>query len=222
MSTITSKVVPSNPDYTPPSYFFPMGLGTYLLATVKGTQRRSSIEKLIAEGNVLHVEDWLAHSSLDNDTRELIGRFHPVFMGGEYLPDLNEGGVEIARIELASTTADVISVRATKHKSRIYYSVQDEYSTEFKVKPGWSKAPLTCSQIINLIETTTDTKYGEQSLGLRSLDELYRLHGAGLDTCRSFVRITSAFYSELETCYEQAIEEWYQYCLKELLVDEKP
>ena len=115
----------------------------------------------------------------------------------------------------------MISVRATKHKSRIYYSVQDEYSTEFKVKPKWSKAPLTCSQIINLIETTTDTKYGEQSLGLRSLDELYRLHGAGLDTCRSFVRITSAFYSELETCYEQAIEEWYQCCLKELLVDEK-
>ena len=115
----------------------------------------------------------------------------------------------------------MISVRATKHKSRIYYSVQDEYSTEFKVNPKWSKTPLTCSQIINLIETTTDTKYGEQSLGLRSLDELYRLHGGGLDTCRSFVRITSAFYSELETCYEQAIEEWYQCCLEELLVDEK-
>ena len=129
MSTITSEVVPSNPGYTPPSYFFPMDLGTYLLATVKGTQRRSSIEKLIAEGNVLDVEDWLAHSSLDNDTRVLIGKFHPVFMGGEYLPDLNEGEVEIARIELASTTADAISIRATKHNSRIYYSVQEADST---------------------------------------------------------------------------------------------
>ena len=77
MTTITSEVVPSNPSYTPPSYFFPMGLGTYLLATVKGTQRRSSIEKLIEEGSVLDVEDWLAHSSLDDRTRELIGRFHP-------------------------------------------------------------------------------------------------------------------------------------------------
>ena len=225
MSTITPaitlEVVPSNPGYTPPSYFFPMDLGTYLLATVKGTQRRSSIEKLIAEGNVLDVEDWLAHSSLDNDTRVLIGKFHPVFMGGEYLPDLNEGEVEIARIELASTTADAISIRATKHNSRIYYSVQDEYSTEFKVKPEWSKTPLTCSQIINLIETATDTKYGERSLGLRSLDDLYRKHGVDLDTCRSFVRITSAFYPELETCYEQAIEDWYQCCSEELLADEK-
>jgi hypothetical protein len=35
-------------------------------------------------------------------------------MGGEYLPDYEEGDVEIARIELESTTADVISIRVKK------------------------------------------------------------------------------------------------------------
>ena len=220
MTTITSEVVPSNPSYTPPSYFFPMGLGTYLLATVKGTQRRSSIEKLIEEGSVLDVEDWLAHSSLDDRTRELIGRFHPDFMGGEYLPDLKLGEIEIARIELASTTADVISIRAIKRKSRIYYSVQDEYSTKFKFKPRWSNKPITLSQVINLIETASNDEWGSRALSpLFLLEYNYLRYGADLDTSRSFVRITSAFYPELESYYEQVIEEWYQIWSNKHLID---
>jgi len=42
---------------------------------------------------------------------------HPSFMGGEYLPDYRRDEIEIARIELESTTSDVISVRA---RPRIY------------------------------------------------------------------------------------------------------
>jgi hypothetical protein len=44
-------------------------------------------------------------------------------MGSEYLPDYAEGEVEIARIELESTTAGVISVRAKKDDERVAYSI---------------------------------------------------------------------------------------------------
>ncbi len=221
MTTSTSIDTPLDLNYAPQSYFFPMGLDKYLLATVKGTQRRNEVERLIAEGRILDIEDWLAHSALDGSTRELIGSFHPKFMGGEYLPNLGTGEVEIARIELASVTSDVISIRAKQRSGRIYYSIQDEYETNFKIKPAWSKQPLTLNQIIGLIETATDKDYGEQSLGLRALDDGYHQFDFNLETCRTFTRVTSAFYLELEVYYSQAIEAWYQQCVCELEVDEE-
>jgi hypothetical protein len=51
-------------------------------------------------------------------------------MGGEYLPDLKQDEVEIARITIASTTQDVTSVFARRGKHRIYYRVVDEYGGE--------------------------------------------------------------------------------------------
>ena len=220
MTSSTSKDTPIDINYAPQSYFFPMGLDKFLLATVKGTERRNEVERLIAEGRILDIEDWLAHSAIDESTRKLIGSFHPRFMGGEYLPNLGAGEVEIARIELASVTSDVISIRAKQRSGRIYYSIQDEYETNFKIKPAWSKQPLTLNQIIDLVETATDKDYGEQSLGLRALDEGYRQFDFNLEDCRTFTRITSAFYPGLESYYKQAIETWYLKCVSELEVDE--
>jgi hypothetical protein len=51
-------------------------------------------------------------------------------MGGEYLTNQDEGEVEIARIEIASTTADVTSVYARRDGTKIHYRVVDEYRGE--------------------------------------------------------------------------------------------
>jgi len=67
-----------------------------------------------------------------------------------------------------------------------------------------------------LIETATDKDYGEQSLGLRALDDGYRQFDFNLEDCRTFTRVTSAFYLELEVYYSQAIEAWCQQCASEL------
>jgi hypothetical protein len=48
-------------------------------------------------------------------------------MGGEYLPDRRDTEVEIARINIDSTTSDVTSVYARPGKDRINYRVVDEY-----------------------------------------------------------------------------------------------
>jgi hypothetical protein len=49
-------------------------------------------------------------------------------MGGEYLPDRRDTEVEIARINIDSTTSDVTSVYAKAGKDRIRYRVVDEYN----------------------------------------------------------------------------------------------
>ena len=42
----------------------------------------------------------LLNDSLDDRVRESLGRIHPTFMGGEYLPKYSRREVEIARIQL--------------------------------------------------------------------------------------------------------------------------
>ena len=49
---------------------------------------------------------------LEEEMRQDWGRVHPSNIGEEFLPPLRNGEVEIARISLASVTADQISVRA--------------------------------------------------------------------------------------------------------------
>ena len=56
-------------------------------------------------------------------------------MGGEYLPDLKQDEVEIARITIASTTQDVTSVFVRRGKRRTYYRVVDEYGGD----PIWQE-----------------------------------------------------------------------------------
>ena len=66
-------------------------------------------------------------------------------MGGEYLPDRRETEVEIARINIDSTTSDVTSVYAKAGKDRILYRVVDEYGgdTLTEKRTRSSKPPLS-------------------------------------------------------------------------------
>jgi hypothetical protein len=60
---------------------------------------------------------------LPDEDRRALGRLHPSFMGGEYLPDRRDTEVEIARINIDSTTSDVTSVHAKAGKNRICYRI---------------------------------------------------------------------------------------------------
>ena len=65
-----------------------------------------------AEGRSDQLDPTLLADRLEPEDRDGLGRIHPSFMGGEYLPRYEGSEAEIARIELASTTSDVISVGA--------------------------------------------------------------------------------------------------------------
>ena len=66
-------------------------------------------------------------------------------MGGEYLPADLEDEIEVARIELASTTGDVIQLRARPSDGRILYRAVGESWDEgsrYAVTPEESAEPL--------------------------------------------------------------------------------
>jgi hypothetical protein len=77
--------------------------------------------------------------ALGKINRQMIGLIHPMFMGGEYLPKTKPGEVEIARINLNSTTYDVAVIYARRVGQRIHYRMVDEYDGE------WLKTKTTCT-----------------------------------------------------------------------------
>src|SRR5690554_1885725 len=89
---------------------------------IKGQMRREMVRDMLeAEGEQRErydavlgplEEDVLEERAPEAFTRGITSLFGPGWMGGEYLPDMRAGEVEIARVVLASATMDVTSVRA--------------------------------------------------------------------------------------------------------------
>jgi hypothetical protein len=142
--------------FRPPSYFAPKPGLQELLSTVKGTARRFYIEFLADEGRLDEILPESAGESLGEPLRRAMGRIHPRLMGGEYLPNRRPGEVEIARIELASVTGDVTSVRARPAGERIAYRIVDEYSCEFTCKPRSTRQPLTLDDLVKMIDNCNE------------------------------------------------------------------
>ena len=133
MNTHSTSAVPEVPgidlDYSPRSYFLPPGVGVTHLAHVAGHERRKMARALLAAGEEDLPPELLAEL-LDKEARAAIGRIHPMFIGGEYLPPLKPDEIEIARVSLASVTADQISVRARNSANGIKYRIVDEYDED--------------------------------------------------------------------------------------------
>ena len=86
-------------EYRPKSYWVYDDPKKKVRATVKGSVRRAVAEAAL-DGDLVGLTDpHCFDQSLTEDERQWRGSFHPMFMGGEYLPDLCAGEVEIARVE---------------------------------------------------------------------------------------------------------------------------
>jgi hypothetical protein len=194
-----------NYDFRPKSYWdVPDPLGA-ILVNVKGTRRRQMIRDYWEAGVIVELEKDLLRDCLSEEQRNRLGKIHPSFMGGEYLPDYTEGETEIARIELESTTADVISIRAKKEGRHIAYSIVDEYETEFFVSPSHTDKPLKLSELISLIDGgmlqgSLGIYYTQMNYSGRSLEDLDRI--------RSFTHVDSVFYQQLNLHYEKLLDLW--------------
>ena len=96
----SSPVVPEVPGidfaFRPRSYFWPLGRETHLLTRIKGAERKAALKRLIDAGRIDEIPDFLAQSTLSETERQALGRMHPAFMGGEYLPNMLQTEVEIA------------------------------------------------------------------------------------------------------------------------------
>jgi len=189
--------------FCPRSYFWPLGLEAHLLSRIKGAERKASLKLLIDAGNLDDIPDFLAQSALSPDERQMLGRLHPEFMGGEYLPDLLCNEVMVARITIASTTQDVTCVYARRGKNRIYYRVVDEYQgdTLSQRSTRSSTRPLTLGQLEAFFT------------GAWSVFDVLEMNfgdaGYDLDKMQRFVvGVDSEFYPQLDALYRHRIDAW--------------
>ena len=114
-------------SFRPSSRLFPLTAEKLLLSRVKGTQRRESLTAAIEQDRLSDLNPFFTQTSLSAEDRRARAAIHPSFMGGEYLPDFEEGELEMARLSLRSVTADVISIRLRRTEVGFVYRIVDEY-----------------------------------------------------------------------------------------------
>lgn len=192
-------------DYRPRDYFWALDTNVLLPSGISGEARRKLFRARIEAGSTVY--DGLDAELLDNQLREAWGRLHPSNMGGEYLPPLRRGEVEIARISLESTTADQISVRARRLRQRIGYRVVDEYGSDtatYVCHPARSVTPLSLRDLVALMESASEG--GSIVFPILAMNSQYGTHG-GLAT---FITVTSDFYADLERYYHALTDAWLE------------
>ena len=174
-----------------------------ILKNVQGAMRRKIIQERWNAGTIDGLLDELLVDTLSDEQREDLAQIHPSFRGGEFLPPHAAQELEIARIELQSATFEVISIRPRRTDDIIFYSICDEYASEFELCLPLSHLPLTLGELIGLIDHA-----GEQdSLGLDfMLEQFPPEDGEGLDEVKDFCAVTSVFYPELARHYEKLID----------------
>ena len=201
-------------DFRPESYWAPARTPLEAaLRNVKGRNRREMIRDYHSNGLLPALSDNLLRDTLEEDTRRRLDLIHPSFMGGEYLPDYRRDEVEIARIELQSTTSDVISVRARPQGRRIEYSVCDEYQVEYRLPQKTSRQPFSLRELIRFLDSVEHPEHDPEwkrfgfvlSFNQTSLD-----CSGDLEVLKDFTSVESDFYPEFGRHYAKRIGDWYE------------
>lgn len=195
-----------------PATYWPESPGTRaFLARIKGMARRRIAHEAISSG-LPGVSESIFEPALDERSRRAWGGVHPALMGGEYLPDLAPGEVEIARLELASTTADVIAVFARREGDEIHYRVVDEYLVKYVVSLERSRQPLTLGELVALLDQSHNPDWHASARAHGLVEGFWEWHlRAGSEPPEhavEFVSLGSAFYPGLADYYRSRAEEW--------------
>lgn len=192
--------------FRPKSYWNDTTVEQAILRGVKGRRRRELISQALADGQFEHVAEEIQSAEISDDLRRRLGRIHPSFMGGEYLPGYPAGETEIARIDLESTTSDVISIRARREGGLIHYRVVDEYHEVFRCDPESSARPFSLGEFVEFIDAVSHNDlWGPYSL---AYNELNADAGTERRNLRHFTRISSDLYPELSDHFERVFADW--------------
>jgi hypothetical protein len=186
-------------SFRPASYFWPITHETHVIASIKGERRRNAIREAYDADRVSVLDEYYSTPVLPEEDRRALGALHPSFMGGEYLPNRQATEVEIARINIDSTTSDVTSVYAKVGKNRIYYRVVDEYNgdTLSDKHTRSSKRPLTLEELVEFF------------LGAWSLKDVLEGNDLDLEGAHDFTHPSSEFYPQFAAAIRARIDDWY-------------
>jgi hypothetical protein len=198
-----------------PATYWPELPGTRArLSRIKGTVRRRVAQEAITADGLGAIPEMF-EESLSDENRKAWGKMHPSQMGGEWLPDLLPGEVEIARLEYASVTADVVAIRARPADGEIRYRIVDEYEETYVSAVESSREPLTLGEMLGLLDRSyhpaapTDLIV-EVAYGMVEgpWEDLFR-GGDSPEEAVNFVSVSSVFYP-LAEYYENRVAEWIE------------
>jgi len=138
-------------QYRPTTYFNSRGYDDYLLSKVKGAVVRNHLKAVLDEKAYTDSNEFSDEVSCAIESSRSLESVHPMFMGGNYLPDTDDDEVEIARIDIKSTTHDVTSVYASNDDGLIHYRVVDEYGGDTLQQPDTASAvmPMTLKELVD-------------------------------------------------------------------------
>ena len=185
-------------DFRPAGYFRPQPLEDYRLAQVKNSQLRAHLRRLLASERHDEVVRILREEGVSDADCRALERIHPLYMGGNYLPNPRPGEVEIARIQIYSTTGDTAAVYARRVGGRIRYRVVDEYAgenLEGKTQRD-SMKPLTLGELHGLLTRAW------------RFHEILECNFEGdVEGMLGFFRAESDFYPDLDAlCRQEVLE----------------
>ena len=187
-------------SFRPSSRLFPLTAEKLLLSRVKGTQRRESLTSAIEQDSLSDLNPFFKQTSLSAEDRRARAASHPSFMDGEYLPDFEEGGLEIARLSLRSVTADVISIRLHRTEDGFVYRIVDEYMDQDP--NGLLDEPTT----IVIDQPLTMKDFGAFVVQVSRMDHWRDPESHETEEeARDFVVATSEFYPEFGDYIAEAI-----------------
>lgn len=143
---------PGKPDERPDYFATAPSVEDAAVRGIKGNFRRQMASKsLLSEGLASIPELWRAHDVPEQFKAVLAATAGPQARGGEDLPDLSQGEVEIARLTLVNSVhGEVTSLRAKRDPKDlgILLSMVDEYETEFRLPKSKVSAPLTAEEVL--------------------------------------------------------------------------
>ena len=204
-----------NYEFRPSSYWVNNEPSDAILKGIRGERRRQLLTMIYEGGSLDILPDGILQDQLSTEDRRSWAAINPTYMGGEYLPPLKAGEEPIARVKLASVLWDITEVCARLEDGVIRYQVYDEYESVFSGFKETSLLPLTLGELIELIETALSHIYDPPSAGLvwHFLEWPILEDGDNYATRKEmeyFVTVTSPFYPELGTHYEQVISRWVE------------
>ena len=202
-------------DFRPTSYAADAGPVAAIVQNITGEHRRTLVAGALSTPGAADagpIPDALLADIVPDDLRVGLGRHHPTWLGGEYLPRYDVGEFEIARLVLRSTTQDVFSLRARRRtpRARYRYRMVDEYESTFDLPRQTSIRPLTLREVIALIDGITSDDVDTRGQPFPEGFVWWQLHeyGETPEEAARFVRVRSEVYPQMEAYYEERLVQW--------------
>jgi hypothetical protein len=150
---------------------------------------------------------------LEPHDRDMWTRLSQANWGGEFLPPMKPREIEIARVELLSTTGDVYSIRARTFRGKIRYRVVDENDGAFILPYDRSDEPLTVRELVRLLEESRFDGYDEPGLVRPFWDQQIEC-GDDPEDAVLFATVRSVLYEPRVTqVYEDLARAFVEECL---------